>query len=264
MSMVVFMVAGAGVAFALAHRAKALDEWAAAFNDAAAKLGGRVSGGVSINALSLRAEIDGVTVTIEVHGLPKTATMVADVVLPADAPMARLYVGIGVRAAPADLAHIPDAHGASYLSVPGAAIKCDMPGLAEAFMISRSVDIIALQRDLAAGSLEILYRSGRAYVTARKTKPRGDAVVALARAVVGLRSFDASQRHEPADDATTTAPSPRAGPFGPKCALCTGEALSADPWLLCVRCDSIYHARCWQVATGCVAPDCTETRAMPV
>jgi hypothetical protein len=50
------------------------------------------------------------------------------------------------------------------------------------------------------------------------------------------------------------------------CHLC-GERTHAEPeaaWSRCLRCDTPYHTRCWEVATGCVATGCVETRALPL
>jgi|JI10StandDraft_1071094.scaffolds.fasta_scaffold123847_3 hypothetical protein len=330
-----WLAAGAiPVVWSMTQKARGEAAWRAAMLEATRALGG---GGVTSTPDGPRftATRDGATVALRVRDVRHAARSIvtADVVLPAQAPSARLYLGWGVTAPPAELAHIPELETAARGGFKGRVyVRSDAPAVAERFVEAQAAALVDLRHRAGARALEVLVRGGRLHL-ALHGPPRAAATVlamveqaaALRRALEPHRSLGAvpsgpsaaggpwaedtaptppAQATTPTSVAEDTLPSPTAGGTrldAPEaagaarqllaalaaraagqaphhavaapaarpdlaCHLC-GERTHAEPeapWSRCLRCDAPYHARCWEVATGCVAPGCVETRSLPL
>lgn len=320
-----WLVAGAiPVVWSMSQKVRGEAAWLATLREAARTLDG---GGVTAtpDGPRLTASHDGATVVLRVRDVRHAARSIAtaDVVLPARAPVSRLYVGWGVTAPPAELAHIPEVHTSARSGFVGRVyVRSDGPAVAERLVETQASGLVDLRDRVGARALEVLVRGGRLYLalhgparTAATALAMVDYAARLRRAldVEGATVEDTAptaaahdtQRVAPADTAPTAAatgeeradparigapearsaaaallaalaaraeaPSPTArAPAAARpdlaCHLC-GERTHAEPaaaWSRCLRCDTPYHTRCWEVATGCVATGCVETRALPL
>lgn len=327
-----WLAAGAiPVVWSMTQKARGEAAWRAVMLEATRALGG---GGVTSTPDGPRftASRDGTTVALRVRDVRHAARSIvtADVVLPAQAPSARLYLGWGVTAPPAELAHIPELETSARSGFQGRVyLRSDAPAVAERFVHTQAPALVDLRQRASARALEVLVRAGRLHL-ALHGPPRTVATVllmveraaALRRALEPQRALGAEAssggvravEHEADDTAPTppardTAPTaaaaatppsvaaggaridapeaegvarqllaalaaratPAVAPAPPPrpdlaCQLC-GERTHAEPeapWARCLRCDAPYHTRCWEVATGCVAPGCVETRSLPL
>lgn len=319
--------------YSMVRRSRATAEWRAVLERVASALGGQVGNGEDP---VLRAVLDDVQVVVRVRGLPNASRTIlsADAILPATAPSARLYVGWGVQAPPAELAHIPEVHTElRRLLDRRVYVRGDWASLAEQFAREQADALTELQRAVPARAIEILYRGGHVHLAVHGSPPESSAVIALVRETARLRhattsssARDSAFREAPPAGTAPTAPTARASPLAtdtrpttaadtrpphaadtrpsppagaprpatpgalrgaeagrraparrsstpplrPRpdvhCFLCQEHApTSADRhWSRCLRCDTPYHTRCWSIATGCLAPGCVETRALPL
>lgn len=329
------------VVWSMTQKARGEAAWRAAMEAATRALGaGEVS--ATADGPRLRATLDGASVALAVRDVRAAARSIAtaDVVLPADAPTARLYVGWGVTAPPAELAHIPEVDTVARRGFVGRVyVRSDDAAVAERFVETQARALVELRRVGRARALEVLVRGGRLHLALHGPACTPDVVRALVAEAASLRrALGRAPRRRASDEPGDTAPTPIAAATAPvtaadtaatapatgtattepvtaaedtarsptagraprldapeargaahalltalaaraagpaagaparpdvACRLC-GERAHAEPeaaWSRCVRCDAPYHTRCWEVATGCLAPGCVETRALPL
>ena len=152
---------GGGIALRLLTRGRARDDWSAAMEEAATRVGGRASVASRFDAAELRAERDGATITVRIPDLAAgdRGKAHAEAAVPASLGDSRLYFGWDVRPAPPEVAHW------SHLPAPLAAdgdveLRGDDAGLAQRFADLAFVELLDIRRESEATSVELHVRGG--------------------------------------------------------------------------------------------------------
>jgi hypothetical protein len=254
------LLGGGGWFYLLVKRGRAHARWKSVLDQVAKELGGRASPGSMFDAPQLRAELEGLTVTLRLSNIHKTAASGiarAESKLPDNAGAARLYFGWDVAAAPTDLAHVPDVPATARTD--GEVIaKADDAALASRFMDRAMIDLIDVRREANAHGLEVICRGG--YLTLvlhgiQETAHMLERIVIVSARLAQLVGAIAS--------GTALPEGKREVSLDLVCALCD-EKYDGKPWVKCARCGSPYHRVCFEQAGACLVEGCGETASGPI
>ena len=149
--------------------------WRSLLEEVAGALGGRVSAPHPNEAPQLRAEMGGRTVTLTLDRFgpdPTRIRALAQVALPDEDNLVRLYVGWDAPGAPPDFAHVPE----QVITIPPGLdgrlrVQTEDSGLAEHFVERAAVDLLDVRRETEARSIEVRVRGGYLTVNTHGTRP---------------------------------------------------------------------------------------------
>lgn len=230
--------------------------WAKPIETAAASLKGRpaIAGGDA----ELRAEAEGVTVTVKTRG----SLLTAEAPLYPEAKEVRIYLASGIEKTPQDLTYLPEAALPPAFGLdPPVILRSDDPLRAAQLAEGSVLDLSGAQREASARAVEVLIRGGTLRLAlhgaAEKAAAIERAVSAAARLVVRLggnrQLAEASIKQLPAST-----------PAIPTCTLCGGQQRPGVAWVKCRRCGSPHHKECWDSAHHCSKEGCGDTHAEPI
>lgn len=255
---------GGGLTWSLVRRGRAHARWKAVLDQVAGELGGRASPGSMFDAPELRAEVDGITVTLKLRNIHKSAakgSALAESKLPERAGSVRLFFGWDVAAAPPGLEHVPDVESLRTGRVEGAVIaKADDAAVAERFMERAMIDLIDVRREANAHALEVISRGG--YLTLslhgiQETAHMLERIVIVSARLAEMMGQIASGTlleagESAAPEATSSA----------VCTVCEAAYSAGEHWVACARCAAPYHRACFEQATACLLDQETRTRPL--
>lgn len=255
---------GGGLTWSLIRRGRAHARWKAVLDQVADQLGGRASPGSMFDAPELRAELDGITVTLKLKDIHKSAAKgaaLAESRLPERAGSVRLFFGWEVEAAPAGLEHVPDVESLRTGRVEGSVIaKADDASIAERFMDRAMIDLLDVRREAGAHALEVVCRGGYLTLTLhgiQETPHMLERIVIVSTRLAKLMDEVAGRETLPAGPSQGGAPM-----SSPICTVCETAGRVGEAWVACAECGAPYHAACFDQATACVFDQ--ETRARPI
>jgi hypothetical protein len=221
----------------------------------AGEIGGRASPGSMFDAPELRAEIDGVTVTLKLSNIHKSAergSAQAEAKLPEVAGAARLYFGWDVPSAPMGLEHVKDVPGT--VRAEGRVIaKADDAALAARFMDRAMIDLTDVRREAQAHGLEVICRGGYLSLHLRgiqETPHLLERMVVVSARLAQLMGVIASGTALPSGETKKA--------IDAICSVCD-EKYDGKPWVRCARCGAPYHRVCFDQAGACLVSGCGET-----
>jgi hypothetical protein len=248
--------AGAWMFTSARRRARALParaggaDWRPAIEAAARSLGGRPA--LAGADAELRAEHEGLTVTVKVRGTDVSA----EASLHAGAKPLRIYLGAGGAAPPSDFAHVPEAElPPAFALEPPVVLRSDDAPRAVAFAEAGAMDLVRVQREAGARSVDVLARGGSIRVGVYGARPAPEAIEALVQTATRLAGRLGGDEALPRG-AASTKQLPAKIPAVESCALCGGARRPGVEWVVCARCGSPHHAECWNTATGCSKAGC--------
>ena len=246
----VAVLGGGSWIYSVVKRGNAHARWKPLLDEVARKLNGRASPGSMFDAPELRAELDGLTVTLRLKEIHKsTAQVLAESRLPESAGAVRLYFGWDVAQAPPDLAHVPRVDSREGIA------KADDAALAARFFDRAMIDLIDVRREANARALEVIARGG--YVTLvlygiQETTHLLERMLIVSSRLAQTIGAVASG---------TALPPPKT--LDLICALCD-QPHDTKPWVQCARCEAPYHRACFEQAGSCLRPDCGSTQSRPL
>ena len=158
-----------------ARRGSAYAQWKRLLDEVSGTLGGRVSAPGPSASPQLRAEIDGRTVTLTLARFaadPARIRAEAQVALPTDGNLVRLYVGWDTPDSPPDFAHVPN----SVITIPPGLdgrvrIQTEDASVAAQFIEGIAVDLLDVRRETEARSIEVRVRGGYLTLSTDGTRP---------------------------------------------------------------------------------------------
>lgn len=253
---VIAAVAGFLVVRSSRPRLGAGGSWAPAIEASARTLAGRraISGGEA----ELRAELEGVTVTVKV----RDDLAIAEAALYPGAKDLRLILSTGLAASSEDVAYIPE------VPVPPA-FGLDPPVLFRSDDAERAVriaeesvlDLSRLQREAQGTSVELFVRGGSVKLIVRGARAASATIEALAPVAARIVARVGGDR---ALAEVKLAQIPKAAPRVEICAFCGGERRAGVEWVKCEVCGSPHHAECWNSTHTCSKAGCGSARSTPL
>ena len=257
--LVVLLIASAVGGYLLLRRGKRRAEWRPALEGAARALGGRASVGALLDQPEVRAEVDGLVVTLKLRHVERGSAHViaaAEASLPG-AGTERLYLGWGLKKAPEDLGYIPEVPLPPAFGLePPVHLRSDLGDRAARFAEASVLELAGLKREAHADAVEVLIRGGSIRLAVHGLRPTDAASERLVRTTARLARIFAGDRALPEPEVKQLGPSSSAAPAVDRCGLCSGERRAGVPWVRCTRCNTPHHAECWQTATGCSKEGC--------
>ncbi len=263
---------GSAIAYSAFGRGKRRTRWVEALELARRRLDARLS---IAQTPELRATVEGREVMLQVRDITKSddsVLAISEAKLSSEA--VRLFVGWDVTRIRDDIFYIPEVPFPGVLRLEGRVnARADDPRVAERFLTLASSELVDLRKSASARAVELLARGGTLRVAVHGLGPSANAIE---RAVLSTASLAGSLELaasgvdlppvvnvlekkivlEPIPDRTLAA--------DPECTLCRGQRHPMGGFVRCRRCRSVYHARCWTQATGCIAEGCDWIRAEPM
>jgi hypothetical protein len=292
-----FLVAGGAAAYSFAAKGRAHARWKPVLDEAARRLGGRASTATMFDAPELRAEVNGLTVTLKLQNInkaPRRVVSISEASLPEGMSGVRLYFGWDVTRLSRDLEYISEIPFPKAFGLEGRVIvRADDAVVAHHFAERVAIDLVDTRREASAHAVEVLARGGTVRLAVHGLLESAAVVERLVRATARITRSVVESARAPAAAAPKTPPTPPARPPSPlpipepappksdsiappappppvtptveaaTCGLCGEARTGPGAWLRCTRCKTAYHPACWHQATGCVADGCTETRSIP-
>ncbi|MCA9549547.1 MAG: hypothetical protein KC933_05885 [Myxococcales bacterium] len=269
-----------GYAVRLLTRGRAHGRWSTLLAEVAQAIEGRASPASRFDNPELRAEVDGLTLTLRLYDVHKGAGGRAEVQvrLPDPDDTSRLYLGWDVAETPPDLAHVPEVPYPTTLRVQGVlTARADDPVLATRVLESSLLELTDVRREANAKQVEVVVRGGYLTLVLHGLEPTTQLLVRALKTTAALAHRVGSAAKgtalpAPADPVPTQGsgdsepvpapePLPEAGPV--TCGLCGGTPSGSGAWVRCRRCRTPYHAECFQQATACLEEGCGSVRADP-
>lgn len=241
---------------AIGPGAGAIDSgWRPAIAAAATSLGGRPS--IAGGTAEMRAEQEGVTVTLRVRGDVATA----DAPLYPNSKAPRIYLASGLEKPSQDLGYMPETPlPPAFALDPPVMLRTDGAEEAVKFAEANALELAKLERDSGARSIEVLVRGGSLELTLRNARASTDIAERMVRTSARLVAWLGGNRAL-AEASTKQIP---AATVKIACALCGGERRPGVDWVKCTNCGSPHHAECWNTAHECAREGCGGTRAEPM
>jgi hypothetical protein len=226
-----------GAAYVLVSRA-GRGRWATLTGEAARRLSGRASGS------EIRAEVDGLTVTVRLEESRPRGSATSTVALPGGAG-ARLYFGWD-RPPPPEMEHIPNVDVRTRVA--GSVVtKAEDAAFASRVIDAVITELIDVRREADAAGLSVACRGGYATLT----------VVGLTASPFLIeRIAVVSARAARAIAGAAAGTLLTAGPVEARvCTICEAGG-EGEAWVACRACAAPYHRSCFEQATACVAGGC--------
>jgi len=258
--LVLLLLIVGGVVFALLRgRRGKLDSgasWGPAIEAAAKSLAGRPA--ITGNDAQLRAEIEGVTVTVKVQD----DQAIAEAALYPGAKELRLILSSGLATSSEDVAYIPEVPVPPAFGLdPPVILRSDDAARAIAIAEASVVDFGVLQREARAKSVELFVRGGSVRLAVRGARVAAPTIEALAPATARIVVRVGGDR---ALAEAKVAQIPREAPGIETCAFCGGERRAGVAWVRCDACASPHHAECWDSTKTCSKQGCGSKAATPL
>lgn len=232
------------------------DSWAPAIEASARTLSGRraISGGEA----ELRAELEGVTVTVKV----KDDVAIAEAALYPGAKDLRLILSSGLTASSEDVSYIPEVPVPPAFGLdPPVLFRSDDAARAVQIAEESVLDLSRLQREAGGSSVELFVRGGSVKLTVRGARATSATIEALAPVAAHLVARVGGDR---ALAEVKLAQIPKAAPRVETCAFCGGERRAGVAWVKCEACASPHHAECWNSTHTCSKAGCGSARSTAI
>jgi hypothetical protein len=178
-----------GLAVRLFTRSRAHHQWAGLLAEVAQTIEGRASPASRFDDPELRAEVDGVTVTLRLVDIHKGAggRVEAQARLLDPDETARVYLGWDVLAAPADLAHVPEVPYPNTLRVQGTlTARADQPVVVNRLLEAALLELTDVRREANARQLEVVVRGGYLTLLLHGLEPTAHLLVRALRTTASL------------------------------------------------------------------------------
>lgn len=272
--MIEWIIAGAaaliagGLAARRVSKKKVHGDWSERLTEVAQRVGGRASPATADDHPQLRAELEGLTVTLELIDIHAGARgrVQTQAGLPDPDNTSRLYLGWDALETPKDLTHIPKQTTGPTRLEGQVELRADDAVFGARVLQGAALQLADLRREGQGRALELVLRGGYLTLIVYGLEPttailiRGLEVTARLAHLVDEASRGTQLPAGPSEAPALPAPASAVDPET-RCELCGDTASPDTPWVRCRACGTAYHERCFLQATACLVAGCSGTHA---
>lgn len=249
-------------------------DWSERLQEVADRVDGRASPATADDHPQLRAEVRGLTITLELIDIHagSRGRVQAQVPLPDPNNTCRLYLGWDMLKTPKDVMHMPSVPPGPTRLEGQVELRADDGTFAERVLNKAALQLMDLRREGQGRAVELVVRGGNLTLVVHGLEPTTSILERSLKVTADLAhlAHEASQGTQlGAGDSDPSTPTPdEPGPALPagelKCELCGEEHQAGEAWVVCAACGAPYHAACFQQATACLVAGCGSTRSQPL